>query len=90
MKPLHIFLTIVATPMLAMGYEVHEWGTFTTVSGSDGVLLTGLQREEETLPPFVHSHLGLENGQPQHVTEMSKLYKTYGSAWIAEDRKSVV
>lgn len=43
-------------------YVLHEWGTFTTVSGSDGVLLTGLQREEEHLPSFVHSHFGMENG----------------------------
>ena len=33
-------------------YQLHEWGTFTTVSGSDGVLLSGLDREEEFLPPL--------------------------------------
>ncbi len=32
---------------------VHEWGTFTTMAGSDGVPLTGLHLEEESLPPFV-------------------------------------
>ncbi|HEX2853720.1 MAG TPA: hypothetical protein VHO24_10820 [Opitutaceae bacterium] len=37
---------------------VHEWGTFTTLSGSDGVLLPGLEQEEHALPPFVHSHSG--------------------------------
>lgn len=37
---------------------VHEWGTFTTVSGSDGELLPGLEREEHALPPFVYSHAG--------------------------------
>ncbi len=40
-------------------YDLHEWGTFTTVSGSDGGLLTGLEEEEEHLPAFVHSHLGM-------------------------------
>jgi hypothetical protein len=40
-------------------YTVHEWGTFTSVSGSDGVLLPGLQQEEEPLPIFVHSHAGM-------------------------------
>ena len=40
-------------------YTVHEWGTFTSVSGSDGVLLPGLQQEEEPLPMFVHSHAGM-------------------------------
>lgn len=41
-------------------YDLHEWGTFTTVSGSDGGLLTGLHVEEEHLPSFVYSHLGME------------------------------
>lgn len=39
-------------------FVVHEWGTFTSVSGSDGVLLPGLEREEQFVPPFVHSHAG--------------------------------
>lgn len=43
-------------------YVLHEWGTFTTVSGSDGILLSGLEREEEHLPTFVYSHAGMENG----------------------------
>ena len=42
-------------------FTVHEWGTFTTVSGSNGVLLPGLQREEEGLPLFVESHEGMGN-----------------------------
>lgn len=46
----------------ASGYTLHEWGTFTTVSGSDGIVLTGLEREEEPLPIFAYSHYGLENG----------------------------
>ena len=37
---------------------VHEWGTFTTVSGSDGRLLSGLEVEEERLPGFVFAHNG--------------------------------
>ncbi len=40
----------VATPLV-----VHEWGTFTSLQGSDGVGLEGLQREEERLPSFVYS-----------------------------------
>jgi hypothetical protein len=59
-----ILLCIASVAFCSAGtYQLHEWGTFTTVSGSDGVLLEGLQREEEQLPPFVHSHFGLENGQ---------------------------
>ncbi|MEZ5304372.1 MAG: hypothetical protein R3F11_27580 [Verrucomicrobiales bacterium] len=37
----------------------HEWGTFTTVSGSDGKLLPGLEVEEEALPFFVAGFPGL-------------------------------
>ncbi|HEX6885929.1 MAG TPA: hypothetical protein VF530_21325 [Planctomycetota bacterium] len=36
------------------GYVLHEWGTFTTVVGSDGVLLEGLSYEDHALPDFVH------------------------------------
>jgi hypothetical protein len=35
-------------------YTVHEWGTFTSVSTSEGVTLDGLYLEEEELPKFVH------------------------------------
>ena len=37
-------------------YEVHEWGTFTSLQGSDGKLLNGLHRDEEKLPSFVYGH----------------------------------
>src|SRR5204863_10073458 len=36
-------------------FVVHEWGTFTSMQGSDGVVLEGLTREEEALPGFVCS-----------------------------------
>ncbi len=39
-------------------FVVHEWGTFTAVSASNGLLLTGLEVEEEHVPPFVHSLSG--------------------------------
>lgn len=45
-------------------YELHEWGTFTSVSGSDGVLLGGLHREEERLPSFVYALDGMQNTGP--------------------------
>ncbi len=34
---------------------VHEWGTFTSMQGSNGSALEGLQHEEESLPDFVYS-----------------------------------
>src|SRR4051812_21325505 len=36
-------------------FVVHEWGTFLTVQGSDGVALGGMVASEEALPPFVVS-----------------------------------
>ena len=39
-------LLLLAAPVSA--YTLHEWGTFTTVSGSDGVLLEGLEREDRS------------------------------------------
>lgn len=49
-------------------YALHEWGTFTSVFGSDGQMLPGLEREEEHLPEFVYGHDGMAKnpiqGQP--------------------------
>ena len=36
-------------------FVVHEWGTFTSMQGSDGFGLEGLHHEEERLPDFVYS-----------------------------------
>jgi hypothetical protein len=64
-KPIQLFclsaiLGICSQAVRAQAsYTVHEWGTFTSVSGSDGVLLPGLQQEEEPLPMFVYSHAGM-------------------------------
>jgi hypothetical protein len=40
---------------LASPLVVHEWGTFTSMSGVSGTGLEGLQHEEEALPEFVYS-----------------------------------
>jgi hypothetical protein len=34
---------------------VHEWGTFLSMSGSDGIVLDGMYHEEHKLPAFVHA-----------------------------------
>lgn len=34
---------------------VHEWGTFLSMNGSDGVTLDGMYHEEHALPEFVHA-----------------------------------
>ncbi len=81
MKALHIISMLAATSGISWSYELHEWGTFTTVSGSDGVLLSGLQREEEPLPPFVHSHLGMENGSSARDAPLRALLDRYDTLW---------
>ncbi|MGE4132244.1 MAG: hypothetical protein AB7F86_11440 [Bdellovibrionales bacterium] len=35
-------------------YEVHEWGTFTSLIGSNGYTVDGMYHEDEPLPDFVH------------------------------------
>ncbi len=48
------------------GLVVHEWGTFTSVGSSTGVLMEGLHHEEEALPAFVHGR-SVEAGIPVEV-----------------------
>lgn len=55
------FPILLVCPLAAASadtFVVHEWGTFTSVSGSDGSLLPGLECEELAVPPFVHSRAG--------------------------------
>jgi hypothetical protein len=81
MKALNFFLLLLtsAASQAWPVYQLHEWGTFTTVAGSDGVLLAGLEREEEALPPFVHTHFGLENGQFQSFAEAARIRNLHGN-----------
>jgi hypothetical protein len=44
-----------ATKKINSSLKVHEWGTFTSVQGSNGAALPGLHHEEEALPSFVHN-----------------------------------
>lgn len=52
------------------GFVVHEWGTLTSVVGSDGSLLPGLHHEEEDLPGFVADRLAAAQTQPSVVQKM--------------------
>jgi hypothetical protein len=36
-------------------FVVHEWGTFTSMQGIDGLAVDGLQHESDALPSFVHA-----------------------------------
>ena len=39
-------LVTAQDPESVPGLEVHEWGTFTSMQGSDGIVLEGLHHEE--------------------------------------------
>ncbi|MBY0471230.1 hypothetical protein K2X30_08695 [bacterium] len=42
-------------PQADPGFEVHEWGTFTSLQDPRGKMLTGMHYDDEKLPDFVHS-----------------------------------
>ena len=48
------FAIAPAASLAAPGYTLHEWGTFTTVIGSDGTHLSGVHLEDAPLPEFVY------------------------------------
>src|SRR5215475_9897045 len=45
---------IAANGRAPNGYSAHEWGTFTSVQGSDGALLDWRPLESSVLPKFVY------------------------------------
>ena len=57
--PLVATVAALHLPAAADDYTLHEWGTFTTVVGSDGTHLDGVEKEEAPLPAFVHQLDGL-------------------------------
>src|SRR5688572_13731917 len=55
---LALALLIAGAQAASAQFTVHEWGTFTTLHGSNGGSLAGLYIEEEQLPPFVYHFPG--------------------------------
>jgi hypothetical protein len=49
---------------------VHEWGTFLSVQGSDGVTLGGMVDSEEELPPFVRERDQYGNCRIGYLSKM--------------------
>ena len=68
------------------GYVLHEWGTFTTVAGSDGVLLEGLSYEDHALPSFVHQREtrapGFDGVRGKMETPVLYFYSEIGRAHV--------
>lgn len=74
-----LFGLTVARARPAGEFIVHEWGTFTSVVGSDGRMLSGLELEEERVPNFVHSFPGLaplDKGWSRPVTGVTVKMET--------------
>lgn len=51
-----LILTMALGPssLAQANYTAHEWGTFTSLVGSNGMTQHGLYHEDERLPDFVH------------------------------------
>lgn len=45
---------IASAQQVEANYEAHEWGTFTSLVGSNGITQHGMYHEDEALPQFVH------------------------------------
>ncbi len=59
-------------------YVAHEWGTFTSLVGSDGIRQPGMYHEDEILPNFVHRYgedlkLEFPSSTTVALNEVSKL-----------------
>lgn len=50
----NILLVLLLTQTARAEFKVHEWGTFTSVIGSNGKTQNGLYHEDEKLPDFIH------------------------------------
>lgn len=59
-------ISLISLPVFAADYTAHEWGTFTSVQGSDGIVLEGMNHSDTELPDFVYGRSKL---QPSESTE---------------------
>ena len=56
-----ISMALFFVSTMTLAYDAHEWGTFTSVVGTDGKIIQGLHHEEEALPNFVYDLSRVEN-----------------------------
>ena len=64
MKRYLVLILVNLLTTTAFAFEAHEWGTFTSLVGSNGKTQNGMYHEDEKLPDFVH-----EFGQTQNPFE---------------------
>ncbi len=60
-------LTLACASRSQAKLEAHEWGTFTSLVGSNGVTQSGMHHEDEALPSFVHGFGETLSTLPQPV-----------------------
>lgn len=60
-------IALVALSQNTLAYDAHEWGTFTSLMGSDGKTQHGMYHEDEVLPDFVHGFGEIQRTEPQPV-----------------------
>lgn len=68
MKRCLALLMVAHIAALADNLVVHEWGTFTSLMGSDGKRQEGMHQEEEALPDFVY---GFSHPQNEAAIKMA-------------------
>ncbi len=66
-----IILQFIASSALA--YDAHEWGTFTSLVGSNGKTQTGMYHEDEHLPDFVYGF-----GEVQPIISLPAPFPPFG------------
>jgi hypothetical protein len=63
-----ILFTLTLTSQFTFAeYKVHEWGTFTSLVGSDGITQPGMYHEDEALPDFVHQFGDTQTFEPAPI-----------------------
>lgn len=59
-----LILSTLYAPAGLAKFEAHEWGTFTSLVGSNGITQHGMYHEDEALPEFVHGFGVTQNTPP--------------------------
>ncbi|MBY0385463.1 hypothetical protein K2X05_09915, partial [bacterium] len=95
MKPyIAAFFLFFASQQLQAQFEVHEWGTFTSLIGSDGISQHGMYHEDEKLPDFVHGFGETQDVQPNNnepcMTKGCFLMKTLQQNQITQKMETPV
>jgi hypothetical protein len=79
-------LAMVLSTQVQAKLTVHEWGTFTSLVGSNGEAQNGMYHEDELLPDFVHNFGDSANAKPKSQLSLLALNKW---AWAPPEDSTV-